>query len=166
VLLTFRWTRLVEINLCWTKSFRQNYVLLAAQLQLNDNFSLSTITLVLAIAETGWKFPLHFLDYLPLSDSLEITSDSATAQQKTDQKKSHPLTCLTKFTIAHAANFHSTISWIMSSYFTVNWFQSNSMCIDRNNLVRGTSHGQLTLDCTAAQPFIKPSSSSLLPGFG
>jgi len=39
------------------------------------------------IADTGWNIPLHFLDDLPLSDSLEVTSDLATAQQDWSKKE-------------------------------------------------------------------------------
>jgi len=41
-----------------------------------------------------------------------------------------------QFTLVHVAKCHSTISWIMSSYFPMNWFQRNSMCIDIRQLIR------------------------------
>jgi len=36
-----------------------------------------------------------------------------------------------QFTLVHVAKCHSTISQIMLSYFPYDWFQDNSMCIDR-----------------------------------
>jgi len=63
---------LVEINSRWTKSFSQNYVLVAAQLELSDNFSLSDRWDRLDISTS-------LLDYLLLSDILEVTFDSAIA---------------------------------------------------------------------------------------
>jgi len=36
-----------------------------------------------------------------------------------------------QLTLVHVAKCHSTISWIMSSYFSHEWFQGDSMCIDR-----------------------------------
>jgi len=35
-----------------------------------------------------------------------------------------------QFTLVHVAKCHSTKSWIMSSYFSIHWFQGNSMCIN------------------------------------
>jgi len=36
-----------------------------------------------------------------------------------------PTTHVRQFTLIHSAKCHSTISWIMSSYFPMNWFQGN-----------------------------------------
>jgi len=41
-----------------------------------------------------------------------------------------------QFTHVHKAKCHSTISWIMSSYFPINWLQGNSMCIDSRQFIR------------------------------
>jgi len=43
----------------------------------------------------------------------------------------HARTHVRQLTLAHAAKCSNTISWMLSSYFPMNWLQGNSMCIDR-----------------------------------
>jgi len=46
-----------------------------------------------------------------------------------------------QFTLVHIAKCHSTISWIMSWYFPMNWLQGNSMCINsRQSIPHGVLH--------------------------
>jgi len=59
------------------KSFSQNYVLVAAQLELSDNFSLSD----------RWDRLEISTSLFGLSAAELRTSDSATAHKKTDPKK-------------------------------------------------------------------------------
>jgi len=41
-----------------------------------------------------------------------------------------------QFTLVLIAKCHSTISWIMSNYFPMNWFQDISMCIDSRQSIQ------------------------------
>jgi len=41
-----------------------------------------------------------------------------------------------QFTLVHIAKCHSTILWIMLSYFSMNWLHGNSMCINSRQLIR------------------------------